>query len=380
MEAMPPPKLLYLVTEDWFFISHRLPMARAAQAAGFEVHVATRVGKHAAAIEAEGFQLHPLDWKRGTRLPWRLVSEMLRVRTLLRAIRPDLVHHIAVKPVVLGMFAALGLSLPSVNSLVGMGSSFIGPGIVSAAKRFLLSRLFVFLFSDPLVSIIVQNKDDEAYLQGLTIRHASLDLIPGSGVYTDLLQPGPEPVGPVTFGFVGRLLHDKGLKTLIDAHLLLQARGITLKTLIAGTPDPDNASSFTDEELALYANIEGLVFLGQVNDIPALWKNCHVAVLPSRREGLPKSLLEAAACGRPLLASDVPGCREIVLHGDNGLLFEVDNPAALADAMEAIIADPALRLKMGQCGRQMVEERFSSRSIGQATVAVYQRALARKAS
>jgi glycosyltransferase involved in cell wall biosynthesis len=131
--------------------------------------------------------------------------------------------------------------------------------------------------------------------------------------------------------------------------------------------------------LALYANIEGLVFLGHVNDIPALWTNCHVAVLPSRREGLPKSLLEAAACGRPLLASDVPGCREIVLHGDNGLLFEVDNPAALADAMEVMIADPALRLEMGQCGRQMVEDRFSSRSIGAATVAVYQRALARKA-
>ena len=379
MVPMPPPKLLYLVTEDWFFISHRLPMARAAMAAGFEVHVATRVGKHAAAIRGEGFQLHPLDWKRGTRSPWGLVAEVLRVRALLRAIQPDLVHHIAVKPVVMGMIAALGLSLPCINSLVGLGSSFIGPGIVSSAKRALMSRLFAFLFSDPLVSIIVQNKDDRDYLQGLMIPRATLDLIPGSGVYTDLLQPGPESVGPVTFGFVGRLLHDKGLKTLIDAHLLLQARGMALKTLIAGTPDPDNVSSFTDQELALYANIEGLVFHGHVNDIPNLWKNCHVAVLPSRREGLPKSLLEAAACGRPLLASDVPGCREIVLHGDNGLLFEVDNPAALADAMEVMIADPALRLKMGLCGRQMVEDRFSSRSIGQATVAVYQRALARKA-
>lgn len=196
MVPMPPPKLLYLVTEDWFFISHRLPMARAALAAGFEVHVATRVGKHAEAIRAEGFQLHALDWKRGTRSPWGLVAEVLRVRALLRAIQPDLVHHIAVKPVVLGMIAALGLSLPSINSLVGLGSSFIGPGIVSSAKPALISRLFVFLFSDPLVSIIVQNKDDRDYLQGLLIPRASLDLIPGSGVYTDLLQPGPEPVGP----------------------------------------------------------------------------------------------------------------------------------------------------------------------------------------
>lgn len=377
MEIMPPPKLLYLVTEDWFFISHRLPMARAARAAGFEVHVATRVDRHVQAIRAEGFVLHPLEWKRGARSPWGLVEEVLRIRALLRAIQPDLVHHIAVKPVLLGMIAALGLGLPSVNSLVGMGSSFIGPGIVSSAKRFLMSRLFVFLFSNPLVSIIVQNKDDEDYLHGLAISDASLDLIPGSGVYTDLLQSGPEPDGPVTFGFVGRLLHDKGLKTLIDAHLLLQARGVDLKTLIAGTPDPDNASSFTEEELSVYKNIEGLHFLGHVNDIPALWQDCHVAVLPSRREGLPKSLLEAAACGRPLLASDVPGCREIVRHGDNGLLFEVDQPNALADAMELLIADPALRLRMGQCGRQMVEERFSSHSIGQATVAVYQRALAR---
>jgi len=376
---MSPPKLLYLVTEDWFFISHRLPMARAAMASGFEVHVATRVDKHAAAIRGEGFVLHPLDWRRGTRSPWGLVAEVLRVRALLSRLQPDLVHHIAVKSVLLGMFAALGLSLPCVNSLVGMGSSFIGPSLFSAAKRLAMSRLFVFLFSNPLVSIIVKNKDDQDYLQRLNIADASLDLIPGSGVYNDLLQPSPEPEGPVTFGFVGRLLHDKGLKTLIDAHLLLQARGVVLKTLIAGTPDPYNSSTFTEEELALYANIKGLIFLGHVNDIPALWKSCHVAVLPSRREGLPKSLLEAAACGRPLLASDVPGCREIVQHGENGLLFEVDHTNALADAMQQLIDDPAMRLKMGQTGRHMVEDRFSASIVGQATVAVYQRALTRKA-
>ena len=376
---MPAPKLLYLVTEDWFFISHRLPMARAALAAGFEVHVATRVGKHAASIEGEGFVLHPLEWTRGTRTPWGVLTEVSRIRALLKEIKPDLVHHIALKPVILGMLAAMGLGMPVVNSLVGMGSSFIGPSIVSSAKRFLMSRLFVFLFSNPLVSIIIQNRDDEDYLKGLMICGSSLDLIPGSGVYTDLLQPCPEPDGPVTFGFVGRLLHDKGLKTLIDAHLLLQSTHKPFQTLIAGTPDPDNASSFTEQELSVYKNIEGLHFLGHVNDIPALWKNCHVAVLPSRREGLPRSLLEAAACGRPLLASNVPGCREIVRHGENGLLFEVDHPNALAEAMEQMIDDPAMRLRMGQCGRQMVEERFSAHSIGQATVAVYQRALTRKA-
>lgn len=377
INGCPPIKILFIVTEDWFFLSHRLPMARAAKSAGFDVHVATRVNNDKKSIEAEGFTVHELDWRRSTRLPWLMIKEILQLRFLIKNVKPDLIHQIALKPILFGMFATVGLNLPIVNSLVGMGSFFIGEGWGSNLKSFLLSYLFRFIFSKPLVSIIVQNRDDLNYIDDIKITNASIFLIPGSGVYTDFLKPIQEPEGIITFGFVGRLLHDKGLKTLIDAHMILSSRNYIFRTLISGTPDPDNSSTFTDIELNFFQEIDGLYFLGHVNDIHSLWASCHVAVLPSRREGLPKSLLEAAACARPLLASDVPGCREIVSHGENGLLFEVDNPDALALAMEKLINDKDLRLLMGKKSRDFVEARFSASIIGQSTLDVYMLALKR---
>jgi glycosyltransferase involved in cell wall biosynthesis len=198
-------------------------------------------------------------------------------------------------------------------------------------------------------------------------------LIPGSGVDTRALQQLPEPMGPVTIAFVGRLLDDKGIRTLISAHHLLRDANKNIELLIAGTPDPANPASVSNQEAEQFGRKPGVTWLGHVADIAALWARAHIAVLPSRREGLPKSLLEAAACGRPMVATDVPGCREIVRPDETGLLVPVDDAPALYAAIEKLAATPALRAKFGAAARRLVEEKFSADAIGRQTVDLYRR-------
>ena len=181
----------------------------------------------------------------------------------------------------------------------------------------------------------------------------------------------------MTVGFVGRLLDDKGLRTLIAAHEILARRGQAVRLLIAGEPDPANPASIPPDEIAAWARRPGIDVLGHVADIRDVWKAAHIAVLPSRREGLPKSLLEAAACGRAIVATDVPGCREIARPDVNALLVPVDDAPALADAIARLANDGALRRKFGAAGRQLVEAEFSAAQVGKQTVALYDRLMAR---
>jgi len=225
----------------------------------------------------------------------------------------------------------------------------------------------------------VQNPDDRKVAQSLGIGDDHIYVIPGSGVETAKLTPLPEPPGPVTAAFVGRLLDDKGVRSLIAAHDILARRGESVRLLIAGEPDPANPVSIPPREIAEWRTREGVELLGQVADIRDVWKRAHIAVLPSRREGLPKSLLEAAACGRPLVATDVPGCREIALPGVNALLVPPDNAEALADAIGALAKDAALRPRLGAAGRRLVEEKFSDIEIGRAIRSLYDRLIGRPA-
>ncbi len=224
---------------------------------------------------------------------------------------------------------------------------------------------------------LVQNGDDMSALMSLGIQKNRIALISGSGVDVKRFTPLPEPQGPPTFGFVGRLLDDKGIRTLVAAHRLLRARGLDARLLIAGTPDPANPASVSQAEVASWNKEPGITCLGHVDDVAGLWTRAHVAVLPSRREGLPLSLMEAAACGRAMIASDVPGCREIVIHEQTGLLFPVDDAPALADAMERLARTPDLRARYAKAARDLVVEKFAADIIGRQTVALYWRMLGR---
>ncbi|KAA5597214.1 glycosyltransferase family 4 protein [Blastochloris sulfoviridis] len=367
---MSTPRLVYLVTEDWYFVSHRLPMARAAKAAGFEVHVITRVDRHGPAILAEGFVLHPVDLKRGSTRPDHLLASVAAVRALYRRIRPALAHHVALQGVVIGALASTGLGLPAVNALTGLGAVFLSKA--SPAKRALL-WLLPRLLARRETAALVQNPDDRALLLDMGVDDGRIVLVPGSGVDVRRFQPLPEPEGEVTLAYVGRMLEDKGVRTLIEAHRRLRAAGSAPRLLLAGTPDPSNPASISESELGAWATEPGISWLGHVGDIVSVWRQAHIAVLASRREGLPLSLLEAAACGRAMIATDAPGCREVARDGVNALTFPVDDAAALAAAIGRLAGDDALRHRFAAESRRLAEEEFSAERVGRSIVDLYER-------
>ncbi len=369
------PRVIYLVTEDWYFISHRLPMARAARNAGFEVHVATRIDRHGAAIDAEGFHLHPVSWRRGSLDPRDLVRVVREVRKLYRSLKPDLAHHVALPATVVGSLAAIGLPIVCLNAMTGLGTMFINDTAKVRMTRAILRLALRALLKRSGAAVLVQNLDDRAVMERLGVNGDRIALIPGSGVDIDAMTPSPEPAEPITLAFVGRLVESKGIRPLLAAHDRLGQRGRDIQLLIAGLPDPANPTSIPPQEIEAWTRRPNVKHLGFVEDIGSLWASAHIAVLPSHREGLPLSLLEAAACGRPLVATDVPGCRDIARDGLNALLVPLHDTDALTDAIDHLALDPQLRRKFGRAGRELVELQFSSQRIGRDLVALYRRLL-----
>jgi glycosyltransferase involved in cell wall biosynthesis len=364
-------RVLFVVTEDWYFLSHRLPMAIAARDAGFDVHVATRVVDGQKAIEAHGFTVHPVPFVRGALAPLASICSITILRRLQNELAPEVTHHVSLQASILGSLAALGCPGARVNALTGFGYLFVSNSVFWRAARGAISGLLRFLVNRPKNVALVQNPDDRDGLARIGVDPRRLRLIAGSGVDVDRLRPQAEPSGPPTIAFVGRLLDDKGIRTLMAAHRLLRGRGVEVELLIAGTPDPANPATVREEEASAWNREPGVRCLGHVTDIAGLWAKAHIAVLPSRREGLPKSLLEAAACERALIATDVPGCREIVRNGETGLLVPVDDAPALADAIEALASDPQTRKRFAAAARKLAVTHFSSAVVGRQTVDLY---------
>src|SRR6267154_5816866 len=356
-----PRRLLYVANEDFAFLLNRLPMARAAREAGFEVHVATRVDKAANAIEAEGFILHRIPFRRGGLSPFAAIPTILALRRIENEINPEIVHHSGLQCCVYGAIAALGKAYSQVNAITGLGYIFTSVTWRTRLLKQSMVWLLPWLLNRQGSLVLVQNPDDGAALSELGIEQRRIVLIPGSGVDTDILQPLPEPEGPVTFGFAGRLLTDKGIRALVEAHGILRDQGLDANLIIAGNPDPANPASVSREEVEEWRRRPGITWLGHIEDIVSLWRVCHVAVLPSHREGLPGSLMEAAACGRPMIAADAPGSREIVIDDQTGVLVPIENPPALAQAMKSLAASPELRARYGNAARQLVVSRLSAK-------------------
>lgn len=379
--APPPrPKLLYLVTEDWYFWSHRLPMARAARDAGFEVAVATRVAGHGEAIEGEGFRLFPLAWRRGDRGAAANLAAVAEITLLYRREQPDIVHHVALKPVVLGSAAARLAHRPAmVNALTGLGHAFVAHSAKANAVRLALIAAMRTLVDRPRSAVVFQNPDDLALLvdKGV-VRRNRTRLVRGSGIDARHFAPLPEPAPeePLVCALVARMLISKGVPVAVEAVRIARRRGAAITLLLAGEPDPANPDSIPAAVLEAWAREPGVVRLGHVADVRGVWAQAHVAVLPSAREGFPKSLLEAAACGRPIVASDVPGCREITLPGVNGELVPPGDPARLAEALIRLARDPDRRRRYGIASRRLVETDLCDTSVGRAMVALYQELLA----
>jgi glycosyltransferase involved in cell wall biosynthesis len=377
------PKLLFLVTEDWYFCSHRLPVARAARDAGFTVIVATRVRAHEEQIRQEGFVLRPLAWhRRGDGLfgAGRAISDIVR---LYRTERPDLVHHVALKPVLFGgvarrlAFPDLAESPAAVDSVMGLGSGFSDAALTARLCRPLLGLGLRLGGGKNRRWVVVQNPEDGSALAGLGIDVHSIVLIKGSGVDATRFVPLPEPdTETVRVALVSRMLRHKGVLDAVAAIRLLRARGLAVELLLAGPIDPDNRSSLTEKKLASLAAEPGVAWVGQVEDVRTVWSRSAIAVLPSTYgEGVPKALLEAAACSRPIVATDVPGCREVVRHEETGILVPPNDVARLADAIAALVRDPVQRGAMGRAGRALVEREFGEEIVARQTLALYRSVL-----
>ena len=371
---MVAPKLIFLVTEDWYFCSHRLPVARAAHDAGFTVGVATRVREHGEAIRAEGFALHPLRWKRrggGLLGGLRAIVEITR---LYRRERPDVVYHVALKAALFGALAAR-LAFPwaarpaIVSAVMGFGSSAAAPWrrrVLGRALRFAAGR----------GANIVQNAEDRAALIGFGFEPARVALIRGSGVDTVHFAVEPPPTGGVV-ALVGRMLRSKGVLDAAAAVRALRAEGLDVALILAGGADPDSADSLSEVELATLGREPGIEWLGQVGDVRDVWRRAAIALLPSSYgEGVPKALLEAASCGRPIIASDMPGCRDVVVDGETGLLVPVGDVAALTAAIRSLVGDPERRARMGAAGRARALREFAEERVAEQTLALLRLALA----
>lgn len=366
------PKVAFVVTESWYFLSHRQPLMRACREAGWDSVLLTRV--RAADRDAlTPYRVVPLGLDRASRNPMRELLSLIELIRILAREKPDIVHLVALKPVLYGALAAWLLGRDAVCALGGLGSLFVGGGGWRARLRRLVIAAMRMLLKRRRVRMILQNDDDRAsLLDAGVIAPGQVTLIRGAGVDLDRFRPLPEPDGPPVFVLPARMLRDKGVADLVAAARLLRARGVACRVWLAGAPDPDNPTSLSPDELNAW-QAEGLVeWLGHRADMPALWARAHVCVLPSfYREGVPKALLEAAACARPIITTDMPGCRDVVTPEIEGLLVPPRDPEALAQAMARLAGAPDLRRTMGAAARRRAEAEFGERGVMDRTMALY---------
>jgi len=370
----PMPKLLYLVTEDWSFCQHFLPVARAARQAGFEVVVAARMRNHRAQIEAEGFRAISLENERRSLGPTEIFASMARMARIVREENPDIVHCIALRMVALGGIAA---KLAGARSLVlaptGLGHLWIQDGILERALRPFVRLLVGKILRGPRTRYLFENLDDPKEF-GLDPNEVTR--IGGAGVDPTQFPPAPEPsTPPVRVAIVGRMLKPKGIAEAVAATLRARASGAAIELHLFGTPDPSNRTSFTEDDLRNWSRQDGIRWHGHVAHAASVWRDHHVAMLLSYREGLPRALTEAAASGRPIIATDVTGCREVVRDGIEGILVPLGDIEAATDALARLGADPALRGRMGEAARARFLERFTEEAVMKTAATLYRSCL-----
>lgn len=370
-------KILYLVADDRYFCSHRLPLALAAQQEGYEVSVATPAKGDHDQIQNAGLDFYPLSFDRGGLNPWREGKTLWQIFKLYRQLCPDIVHLVALKPVLYGTIIGLVTGVPSIIAAVaGLGAIFSQTGSSQASsKAHWLQKPIKFVLRWLLrwspVQVIVQNPEDAQMIQSLDSR-IQVSLILGAGVNTSLFQPLPEPPAPLVVVHVSRLLWTKGVGEFVEAARLLKAQGHNFLFRLVGEPDLENPDAVALSVLQAWHK-EGIIeWLGYQKDIPKLYQQSHIAVMASYyREGIPKSLLEAASCGKPIITCDMPGCRIIVKEGVNGYVIPPQNAQVLAEKILDLALNPDRRLAFGRASRDLVMQHFNEELICKQTLQIY---------
>jgi glycosyltransferase involved in cell wall biosynthesis len=363
------PKLLFVVTEDWYFVSHRLQLAIAASEAGYEVVVATRMAKHADIIQKAGIRLIPFELSRRTGNPmlefWALVK-------LYRREKPDIVHHVALKLVLYGALAVRFTNISAqVNAVTGLGWLYMSNNPIVRFGRPLITWFLARLLNSTNSRVIVQNPDDEELLTKAGVLQSRIRMVQGAGVDTDKFLPTSELKDPVCVLLAARLLWDKGVGEFVDAARVLKQKVSNVRFVLVGNPDIDNPASILEETIRAWEKENIVEWWGYQKEMVPIFQSTHIVCLPSYREGLPKVLIEAASCGLPIVSTDVPGCREIVRDDYNGILVPKGDFFSLSNALLRLIEDPDLRAKMGKRSRELVLDKFSSKHIIAKTLNIY---------
>ncbi|HEX8165051.1 MAG TPA: glycosyltransferase family 4 protein [Beijerinckiaceae bacterium] len=376
--ATEPKRIAFVVTEDWFFASHFLPMARAARELGLEVAVVARVRDHRAAIEAAGAKVVPLEAERRSLNPMAAGYAAGRLAAVLKSWRPDVVHCIALRAILIGGAAALMAGIPRrVYALTGLGFLGARQDLVGRGARMAVRMLMRGLETEQ-THYLFENPDDAALI-GLDPEDSSrVTILGGAGVDADHLRPQPlPPQPPLNVAVVARMLWSKGIDTAVDAVKAARGRGADVELSLYGAPDPSNPKAIPEDTLRAWSRAPGITWHGRTDDVAGVWRGHHVCCLPSRGgEGLPRTLLEGGACGRALVTTDVPGCRRLVRDGVEGLLVPPGDPAALAGVFQRLAADPALVARMGEAARERILDGFTERDVMAAVKRVYAALLA----
>jgi glycosyltransferase involved in cell wall biosynthesis len=371
------PRLLMVITEDWTFWEIRRDLARIALDAGYEVTIATRVTAHAERIRQEGFHLVPIMMLRESRTPLRELKTFLELVRLYRRVCPQIVQHVAMKPVLYGSFAAWVTRIPAVvNVFGGLGYAFTDrpqkTSVLRSLLRWWLRRAIALSRS----VVVVQNPDDrDVLVQEKVVTSSQVRLIAGSGVDVHRFVPVDSPAAHPIVMLIGRMLWDKGVGEFVDAVVLLKQRNVDARFVLVGRCDQGNPTAIAEAQLQRWTQDHGIEWWGHREDLPEVIGRATMVVLPSYREGLPKVLLEAAACGKAVVATDVPGCREVVQHQKTGLLVPARDPVALADAIARLLTNHELRAAMGASGREFVVREHSKEKIGRHFLDLYQERL-----
>lgn len=368
-----PIRLVYVVTEDWFFASHFLPMARAAVAMGLSVAVVTRVRAHRAAIEATGARLVHLEAERSSLNPMAAGYAAGQLSAILKALQADIVHCIALRSILVGGTAAAMAGIPArVYALTGLGLTGARKDTAGRMARLALRHLIRGPLSSRKTRFLFENPDDARAL-GLDPADTGVTVVGGAGIDPAAYSVAPMPeMPPLRVAIVARMLWSKGVDTAVEAVRRARAANAPVELSLYGSPDPSNRREIPEAVLREWSG-DGIAWHGATTDVADVWAAHHVGCLPSRGgEGLPRTLLEAAACGRALLTTNVPGCRDLVRDGVEGLLVPPDDPAALASALIRLSADRALVARMGSAARVRIETGdFTEGAVTRAVCAIY---------
>jgi glycosyltransferase involved in cell wall biosynthesis len=369
----PPPKLLFLITEDWFAASHFLPMLRKAKAMGLDVVVVARVRSHRSELEAEGVRVVALEAERSSLDPFQIRKNIYAIERIIRDEAPDIVHCVALRVVTLGGLAA---KLAGVRNVVlapvGLGHTWIIDGTTHKLIRTVLRHIIGRTLRRDGTVYLFENDEDPAEF-GLDTGSQNVRIIGGAGVDPLAFPPTPEPeCPPIRVAVVARMLRDKGIRESIEAVRLARGRGAPVELDLYGDVDLSNRSVISDHELRELCSGEGVTWQGHTTDVASVWKSHHIAMLLSHREGLPRCLIEAAASRRAIIATDVIGCRSVVHHGREGLLVPLGDVNAAADALVRLSTDHLLRQRLADAAYTTFLSRFTEQAVTRTISKVYQ--------